>query len=47
MKKVIIALVISVFIMFILPLLIVEIVKPQNNAVSTAPVTPVPAVSEV
>lgn len=35
MKKIIIILIVSVFIMFILPFIMVELLKPQENAKST------------
>ena len=46
MKKILISMAISVFIMLIIPLLIVSFVKPHNNAISTEPIAPTEAVDK-
>ncbi|MBQ3123973.1 MAG: hypothetical protein IJC09_00940 [Clostridia bacterium] len=40
MKKILISVLVSIFIMLIIPYIIVEIAKPHNNASSTEPVAP-------
>lgn len=45
MKKIIISVLVSIFIMLAIPYIIVELAKPQNNATSTEPIAPTPTVS--
>lgn len=45
MKKILISILISVFVMLAIPYIIVELAKPQNNATSTEPIAPTPTVS--
>ena len=46
MKKVIISILISVFVMLVVPYIIVEIAEPHDNAASTEPIAPTPTVSD-
>ncbi len=45
MKKVIISLIAAIFIMIIIPLIVVELLPPRNNANSTEPI-PSPVVTD-
>ena len=47
MKKILIALLVSLFIMLGIPYIIVELARPSENAVSTEPVAPTESVTEV
>ncbi len=44
MKKILISILVSIFIMLIIPYIIVELAKPHNNASSTKPIAPTPTV---
>ncbi len=46
MKKIIISILVSVFIMLGLPYIIVELARPDENATSTEPVAPTEAVGK-
>ena len=45
MNKILISILVSAFIMLIIPFIIVELSKPHNNASSTEPVAPTATVS--
>ncbi len=47
MKKILISLVVSLFIMFVVPMLMVWLFEPKDNAFSTQPVTPEPTESSI
>ena len=40
MKKILISVLVSIIIMLVVPYIIVELAKPQNNADSTEPIEP-------
>ena len=44
MKKIIISVLVSIFIMIVIPFIIVELSEPHNNATSTEPIAPTPTV---
>lgn len=44
MKKIIISVLVSIFIMIVIPFIIVELFEPHNNATSTQPIAPTPTV---
>ena len=44
MKKIIISVLVSIFIMIVIPFIIVELSEPHNNATSTQPIAPTPTV---
>lgn len=46
MKKAVISIAVSVLLMLVVPYIIVTLVPPRDNANSTMPVSPTPAVSE-
>lgn len=46
-KKIFISLMVSLFIMFVVPMLMVWLFEPRNNAFSTQPVTPAPTTEGV
>lgn len=46
MKKILISILISVFVMLVIPYIIVELSEPHNNATSTEPIAPTPTVSD-
>lgn len=45
MKKILLSILVSAFIMLIIPFIIVELSKPHGNASSTKPVPPTPTVN--
>ncbi len=47
MKKILISLMVSLFIMFVLPMLMVWLFEPRDNAFSTQPVTPQPTENSI
>ncbi len=47
MKKILISLVVSLFIMFVVPMIMVWLFEPRDNAFSTEPVTPAPVETSV
>lgn len=46
MKKIIISLIAAIFIMIVIPLIIVELLPPKNNADSTKPI-PSPVATDI
>ena len=46
MKKIFISLLVSLFIMFVVPMRMVMIFEPRDNAFSTTPVTPTPVAED-
>lgn len=42
MKKIFLSLLVSLFIMFVVPMIMVWLFEPRDNAFSTQPVTPAP-----
>lgn len=47
MKKILVSLMVSLFIMFVVPMIMVWLFEPKDNAFSTQPVTPAPTESSV
>ena len=47
MKKILISLMVSLFIMFVVPMIMVWLFEPKDNAFSTQPITPAPAETSV
>lgn len=47
MKKIFLSVLVSLFIMFVVPMILVWIFEPRDNAFSTQPVTPTPAESAI
>ena len=46
-KKILISLMVSLFIMFVVPVIMVWLFEPKDNAFSTQPVTPAPVETSV